>query len=421
MSPKWPRRWFLLSMAVLSLEVGCTSGSPLPSYAGDPVGDEINTGDGHGGDGGTCGRTFPTADRARVLVVAHPYDELGDSRADWEVFAVSTTGVVSNTGILFTMGAISDGNVDFTPDGKVGIATQEDGTLGVFAVDDDGNVTVTHANFSGGFWAETLEVGPTGEFVYVVDTNWANNGGGIYRVTIECDGTLSDVLRLSESQNAEQLRFIPGRDSDAIVAAKKLGASTVGSDGFLVANLEDTQLTVVDEVDVFADDQQWVITMAVTADGKYALLADTSAWSAEDHRIGVIRIDGSSLVSSPTISPLPYDFPIAIAISPWNNAFLLVTSYTLEDGYTLFGYDADNTTTPFVFVGEIDYNFGRPELPDSAVVVDRGSLTGHIYVSELSGVRHMRFLSNGTIEDLGYTEATGTNMGSMIGSIGIQP
>ena len=72
-------------------------------------------------------------------------------------------------------------------------------------------------------------------------------------------------------------------------------------------------------------------------------------------------------------------------------------------------------------MGEIDYNFGRPELPDSAVVVDRGSLTGHIYVSELSGVRHMRFLSNGTIEDLGYTEATGTNMGSMIGSIGIQP
>src|SRR5688500_14080079 len=67
-----------------------------------------------------CERPVAAADRVRRVVISHPYDAAGKASNAYEVLELSTAGTLSRPGITFEMGRASDGEVVFTPDGKVG-------------------------------------------------------------------------------------------------------------------------------------------------------------------------------------------------------------------------------------------------------------------------------------------------------------
>ena len=154
--------------------------------AGDPV-------DGAAPDAGGCGRTARPADGPRKVVVSAPYGDGGAAATSYRVLDLTAAGELSDSGASFQMGRAFDGEIAFTPDGAVGIVAQDDGTLGVFRFDDSGAAEVVHAAFAGDFYAARVVMDPGGDVAYVIDTQWRENGGGIYRVAIGCDGTLTEL------------------------------------------------------------------------------------------------------------------------------------------------------------------------------------------------------------------------------------
>src|SRR5262245_10363086 len=85
-------------------------------------------------DGLGCVREPALADRVRHVVIAHPLAAGGVPGNDWEVLDLSMTGELSRPGRRFTMGHALTGEVAFTADGKIGVAAQGDGSVGVFAL-----------------------------------------------------------------------------------------------------------------------------------------------------------------------------------------------------------------------------------------------------------------------------------------------
>src|SRR6266545_4790021 len=119
--------------------------------------------------GTTCVREPGPAEAVRHVVVAHPYDAAGMKANTWEVLDLSTTGELSRPGRTFSMGRAYVGELAFTADGKLGIAPQEDGTLGIFKLDAAGTPAVVQASFKGSFYAARVVIAPTGA-IYVLDT-----------------------------------------------------------------------------------------------------------------------------------------------------------------------------------------------------------------------------------------------------------
>jgi hypothetical protein len=56
----------------------------------------------------------------------------------------------------------------------------------------DGTPVVVHAAFTGDFYADRVVMDPGGARAYVVDPNTTANAGGIYQLSIACDGGLGD-------------------------------------------------------------------------------------------------------------------------------------------------------------------------------------------------------------------------------------
>ena len=143
-----------------------------------------------------CHDTPAAEDRVRKVVVSHPYDSSGSQSGEFEVLELSKTGVLSETNTTFTLSRAVWGDIVFTPDGEIGIAVHDDGTLGVFRFDGD-DVVVVHSNFGNNdFYASRVTMDPTGSFIWVADDNWRDNGGGLYRVYLDCDGKLTNDGRI---------------------------------------------------------------------------------------------------------------------------------------------------------------------------------------------------------------------------------
>src|SRR5512140_577985 len=135
----------------------------------------------------SCARSPAAADRTRFVVIAHPYTAAGDASPAFEVLQLSATGQLTRfasprTFMLATRTPF--GVIAFTPDGKVGIVAMDDGNLGVFALDADGNPTVVQASFHGSFYADRVVMSPAGDRAWIIDRNTRANGGGIYQVEI---------------------------------------------------------------------------------------------------------------------------------------------------------------------------------------------------------------------------------------------
>lgn len=372
-----------------------------------------------GAQGGAdpCPRLPAAADRPRKVLVSHPYTADSDPSDSYEVLDLSATGELTRPGQTITLRRTTYGTMAFTPDGKVGIVAQpDDQTLGVVAISDEGEVTVTHAGYEPPveLYPDSVVMDPSGHRVYVVDGNWRNNGGGVYAVTIECDGTLGQAEKLFESKLASGLVLLPGDPSRAVLAAVDALGSPTDLDLQLLS--WGAAPAWLDGADAFPDDDAIVASLAVTSDGRYALIGDNSEYSGVDNRIGVVRVEDDSLVALAPLSPI-LD-PVSIVASPYGNAALVASGY--GDELIVLSYDAADATTPFAEVGPPSYQGAEPQLPGSAVQVEVGSLRGMVLVTEVEGVRRLSFQANGTVVDHGLL-AFGGGVENIPGAIGVQP
>jgi hypothetical protein len=179
------------------------------------------------GGGSACPRLPAAPDRVRPMIVSKPYNPDSSPANAYQVLAVGLDGTITDSGQRFEMRRAIYGEFTFTPDGKVGLLAQNDGTIGVVGF--DGMIpTVIHAAFTGDFYASRVALDATGEYAYIVDANFRNNGGGLFRSAIGCDGSLGAPERLVDSKLAEFMFVEDG--GTALVVARDVADSAVGHD-----------------------------------------------------------------------------------------------------------------------------------------------------------------------------------------------
>ncbi|MFM7200231.1 MAG: hypothetical protein ACKO6N_05520 [Myxococcota bacterium] len=359
-----------------------------------------------------CPRAAGPEDYVRRVVISKPYDAAGNKSNLYEVLELSTSGALTRTGVTFQMGRSSFGEIAFTPDGAIGIVPQENGTLGAFMLDAAGQVTVLETAFSGQFYASQVVIDPSGARAWVVDSNWRENGGGIYSVRIECDGTLANEGRVADAQLPYAMQFLRDGSGRALLGSDDVLSSAPADDAQLL-QVEPNRISVIDGADAYGDEDAMISSLAVTFDGQFGLLGDNNLFSNTGNRVAVVGIEGMAEVQ--VLKNV--EDPVAILASPFNDAALVVSGF----GDALFKLNyAPAASTPFTLAGELSYSGGRPQLPGASSLISRGSLKGLVLIAENTGVRRVRFEGAGVVRDLGKL-SLGTDYTAIPGALGVQP
>lgn len=389
-----------------------TGGGGTNSTTATAAGTGTGTSTGTGGGGSGCHDDAGPADKERFVVVGHPYDDAMDPDGSYEVLRLSTSGELSTTGVRFHMGRPTDEAIRFTPDGEIGFAVQDDGTVGVFRIDAMGAVTVIDDAVTGAFYADNVRWDEAGAAVFVVDTNFPENGGGLYTIALGCDDSLTPGPRLFESKSASDV-FLDAATGDALLAARgALGSTAIAHVHRLDMGPPPSSIV---SVDAFGDDDAITSWVARTRNGKHLVLGDNSAFSAVPNRVAAVEITAAGLGAVQTISGI--DDPYSIAVSPFDDAIVVTSGF--GDGIFVVDYDPA-AAQPLALRGELPYAGSPPQLPGSLASVDRGSLDGLVLISDVRGVYQVRFGANATVTDLGVFALNDTVEDIVVG-IGVQP
>lgn len=407
------------SLVLLSLTVGCT-GKNSPSGRGGqagsdtgPAADDTGAGPDTGADTGAppagCRATPRPAARPRAVLVSHPYTDAGDAARGWAAWSLSADGDLSGPTAQLQAGRALGGRVAWAPDGSLALAATERGGLSVFAVGEDGAVTVVEGEWSPGFYASEVWVAPSGEEALVVDGNWAENGGGLYHITLDCEtGAPTLTGRVLESRLGAAL--LPTPSGGLLYAARRVGGAPDGDDLTLLG----ADLAAGAGVDAFGDDEAIVSSAALHPAGTLAVLGDNSFFSDTGNRLAAVRVAGGALEA---VQVLPgVEDPMGLAFSPDGAALLVASGF--GDALLVVPVDPSaarplGTPAPLTLAGP------RPELPNGLVPLTRGPQAGLVLVPEVSAIRRVR-LAGATATDLGPT-STGEGLASIVGVIGLEP
>lgn len=379
------------TLLVLAL-LACTPEAEEGARQGAAGGSD--TGEG-GGDTGElevegCHAT-PRSASEHTLHLAFPYDEAGNQADLWRTYRYDAAGL-EETGSA-ELGRAWSGRGAWTPDGAF-----------AFLVDDEGRVHGP-ANTLDAPYVQSVTVDRAGETLWLVDPNWAENGGGVYRSDIDCDtGELGVAELVWAAKNPSALVLRPGRASEAAVVAKELEGE-VG----LVHHVDLAAGTVLSRSTAFGegasgDEAAIVSDAAWDHEGERLLVADYSEFSGVDTRVAVVGEAGPLQV-------LEVPDPVSIITAPWAGSSALVVS----------GYD----DAVFELVrGETGYTLGAqvasPALPGSAAGVARGSLRGRVLVTENSGLYELELHEGGGVTDRGPL-LSGSGLESIPGALALQP
>lgn len=364
-----------------------------------------------GPDASLCHSAPAGSPGGELVVVSHPYDAAGDPASTYQVLRLDDSGALTDTATTFEMGRSLGGEIAFTPDGAVGLLAQEDGTLGVFQLDSAGAVVVVHPSFAGSFYATSVVVDPRGDVAYVIDTNWRNNGGGIYRVAIACDGTLTDLGLWLPAKLPAGLHV---RGDRAVLVATDVAASPAGDDAHLLDWTADPPALIGGD-DGFGDDDAIVASSAITADGEHLLIGDNSAFAGVPNRVAVMGLGSDALTAVQVLTPI--EDPMAVLPSPHGDVALVVSGF----GDAIFVLDREaSETTPFSVRGELIYQGASPQLPGASVLVPRAALRGLALITENQGIRTVMMAGGGVVTDRGLHEL-GNGLDAITGAIGVQP
>ncbi|MBN2798709.1 MAG: hypothetical protein JXX28_06120 [Deltaproteobacteria bacterium] len=354
----------------------------------------------------SCHGTPAAADRERVVVISHPFTAGGQPASDWEALTLSATGALSATGQHFAMGSAFMGQVVFTPDGELGFAVQDDGTVGVLRID-AGQVEVLDAGWSG-VYAGQVVVDPSGDRLWVLNTGWREHGGGVYEVPLSCEGVLGEPRLVVAGKQPMGMTLLPGRSDQAFLGARDLGSSAEGDRGHL---LDLGGGDVVAGAPAFPDDDAIMAATAVTSDGLYGLISDNSSFSGVPNRVGVVSLGDDAVTAHALLSEVKD--AVAMVSSPFDNTVLVASGF--EDALLTLSEHGGAWQND----GELSYRGGGPQLPSGMVMIERGSLEGLVLVAENVAVRSVQFEVGGAT-DLGAW-GLGSGIDKVVGAVGVQP
>lgn len=392
-----------------STGTGTGSTEDDPSDGGDSSGDSSGS-TSTTGSPSLCHAEPGPADGERFIVVAKPYDADGLQAPRYAVHALSQTGEIANASFEFDMGRAFAGRIAFTLDGQFGFTAQDDGTVGVFRLAEDGTPEVLESGFEGEFYAGRVEVAPSGH-VFVVDQQTANNGGGITELSLDCDGNVAAQGVLVPGDRVYELAW--ASSATALVAANGLFGDISGDDAFVIDLLGDAN--VLGATDPFEDDEAIVSAVALASGGRVGLIADNAAFSSIPNRLAIVRLDGEQVTAVQQIGDL--DDPFELVASPVDDTALMVSGF----GDAVYVLDIDPAAAdPVSIRGELQYQGNAPQLPANAVVITRGSQSGLVLLSENTGIRRIRFEGSGVVTDMGLYDLGG-GLENIAGAIGVQP
>ncbi|MFZ5481724.1 MAG: hypothetical protein ACOZNI_33485 [Myxococcota bacterium] len=376
---------------MLPFLLACTPDDDAPGKLrqSDP-GETDDTGTPPVADG--CRATPAPADRDRVVAVSLPYDEDAGRSNAWALLVLTADGELRDDGARVEMGRGYAGEVVFTPDGSLGLVAQEDGTVGVFSP--DGEVISTGVD---GFYASRVVMDPSGEVAWVIDGNWVNNGGGVYRLPLDCEtGEPGEPERVVEAKLPADL-LLTGEE--AVLVGLDVEGAEAGDDAALLTWGDDPAF--VDGADAFGDDDA-IVSDATLFDG-FALIADNSEFSGVPTRVAVLAV-GEALEP---VEVVQMEDPVALL--PAGDLVLVLSGY--GDAVLALARDGDGFTS----LGEV----AGSALPGAGAVVSRGPLAGRVLVAEVEGIRMLR-VTGEDVEDLGLT-TLGAGYTGIPGAIGVQP
>lgn len=386
----------------------------------DPNNDPMDMGDGedlaqpadmnNGADMAGCERTPSPADGPRKVVVGLPF-----TGTMYEVFDLSETGELTRPNVTFAMGEGQEGTIQFTPDGEVGFAVQDNGSLGVFRFNAAGQPEVLVAMHDPGFYVSGAIVDATGDNLYAWETGFrklddGTANGALYRLPINCatglPGTAVEVFRGKLIRSAAWLS-----DTRIAVSAVDLLDDENPNDVHIVDLAGPTRIA---SESAFPDDEAIAAGFATTNDGLYMLVGDNSAFSGIANRIGVVGIQGEQLFAQ-QVFDIPD--PVAIVTSPYNNAAIVLS--TTDDNIYVLDYNPGAAVSAFS-IREPLATTSPVLLPLSASMIDRGSLEGLVLITENVAVRRVQFAMDGSVTDLGLLELGG-GVESIAGALGVTP
>jgi len=386
-----------LALALLSSFACGDDPAPAPGTPDGGGASSSSSGAAGGSSGASSGgaaapgcRQTPQADDAlRFVVAGRPYGELTDAGSAtmehrFSTFTLTSAGALAGLGEFELGGYNTSGRIAFTADGRLGAValesrTQEDrGTVGLFRLDDAGQVTVVHANYKADFFASDAAFSPDGATLYVSDSNTSANGGGIYAVAVACDGTLGAATRITHSTGTTPPVWAPTGSAApfrALVAADSLEGAPA-AEGLHLFAFEGATATRVGGADAFGQ-QTLVQDIAWSPDGAHALLTAPNE-NVGGMRLLAVDIEGDAMA-------LADEWPLpgveTVAASPYGNAYVVGTAD--PDGVFQVQSTGDGFRAPVA----VTLSGPMAQLPFAASVVGRGALRGRVLMAELTGIR----------------------------------
>jgi len=371
------------------------------------------TAGGSGGTAGNCTRTPGPADAKRKLVVSHPYDAAQQKSSLYEVLELDAKGVLAKTGKTFQLGRATTGEIVFTPDGELGFVPTEDGKIGVFRFEANGDVSVLDAGFSGGFYAARLVMDGSGDWLYVLDDEWRDVGGGVYRLRVGCDDQLTDETLLAPAKLPARLWLSEKSPGQALLAASDVLSSQADQ------NVHRLSLgpppVVMKSAVVFGVEPPIVGGFGVTYDESFAFIGDGSGFSSVPNRVAAVDVASGALEGVQELADI--EDPADIETSPFDRTALVSSGF--GNALLVLSFDAGNASAPYS-AKALAYQGAKPQLPVDMVQLRRGSLQGRVLVSEVPGVRQVAFSAGKPPMDLGVFDLGGGTE-NVPGAIGVQP
>ena len=335
--------------------------------------------------------------RERLLIYSTPYNEDISPSDQWSVHRVSTSGEISAETQSLQLGRSSSGEISFTRDSSWAATVTENGHISTFLISADNEIEIQLQDQDLGIYIQSIFIHPSGEYLYALDPNWPENGGGIYRININCQtGELDEPSLLYASKNVVAIEIF---QEGIIIAAREI-ENIIGYVYYI------DSYDNITSFDPFDGDEDVILTDLVVDTSNKIYLSENSEFSGVPNRVAIMNWnDGQfNLIEIQEILD-----PVQMLSSPFSSDVTVLSGYGNAIHYLSNGEQY-----------EVSYIETSPQLPTSAAQIPNGSLKGEIYITENQGIRKMKFLEGGGIEDLGQGLST-DGLSGITGSIGITP
>jgi hypothetical protein len=231
---------------------------------------------------------------------------------------------------------------------------------------------------------------PDGETLWIVDGNWANNGGGLYRVELDCEtGEPGAVEKVRESKLASALLI----GERVVLVANEVDDQL----GFSAYELASPEGEVLQGLPLF-EHADYSISDAVMAPDGRVWAADYSVFSGVAHSIAVLEPD---LTLKDRVAVVD---PVALVAHPDDGRMLALSAY---QGDELLQISPELKTEALQ----------SSPLPWAAAGLHSGPDAGLVLVSENEAMLLLRWTDSG-MEELQSVALGGD---SLPGAIGVSP